>query len=258
MQPIVLPHEIHGAGREPVVVLHGWFVGRTEFEPITPYLNGDAFTYAFADLRGYGEAAALTGTFSMTEVAHDVLALADHLGWERFSVVGHSMGGKAAQVIAALGSPRVRRIVGISPAPAESVNFDADTARLFARAVDDPSARRTIIDWSTGGRLPARWVDDMVRHSTESVTRQAFGGYLPSWAGEDFRDQVDGCTVPALAIVGAHDPDLNTLPIRRTWLRTLPNAELAEILEAGHYSMQETPLILVALIEEFLSRADTV
>jgi pimeloyl-ACP methyl ester carboxylesterase len=179
MDPIVLPHAYHGAGREPVIVVHGWFEGRTEFQPITPYLDGDAFTYAFVDLRGYGEARAITGTYSMTEAAYDVLALADHLGWRSFNVVGHSMGGKVAQLVAALGGARVRRIVGISPVPAEPAGFDGDTARLFARAVDDPSARRTIIDWSTGRRLPSQWVDGMVRCSMESVTRQAFGAYLP-------------------------------------------------------------------------------
>lgn len=256
MDPVVLPHTIHGSGPERVVVLHGWFEGRTTFDAITPYLDGTEFTYAFVDLRGYGEAGPITGTYSMAEVARDALALADHLGWDRFNAVGHSMGGKAAQLLAALGAGRVRRIVGISPAPAASVPFDGETARLFARAVDDPSARRAILDWSTGRRLPASWVDGMVRRSLESATREAFGGYLPRWTSEDFGEQVSGCAVPALAIVGAHDPDLNAEAMRMTWMRVLRCAELAEILESGHYPMHETPLILVALIEEFLARAD--
>lgn len=256
MTPIVLPHEYHGAGREPVIVVHGWFQGRTEFQPMTPYLDRDSFTYAFVDLRGYGEAGAITGTYSMTEVAYDVLALADHLGWRRFSVVGHSMGGKAAQLIAALAGPRVRRIVGVSPVQAEAIGFAPETAQLFARAVDDPQARRAIIDWSTGGRLPARWVDDMVRRSLESVSRAAFRAYLPAWGLEDLRERINGCRVPALAIVGAQDPDLNADVMRKTWLHTFPRGELVEIVEAGHYSMQETPLILVSLIEKFLSQPD--
>jgi pimeloyl-ACP methyl ester carboxylesterase len=255
MDPVVLPHTIHGSGPEPVVVLHGWFEGRTTFDSITSHLDGEAFTYAFVDLRGYGEARPIAGTYSMAEVARDVLAVADHLGWDRFSAIGHSMGGKAAQVLASLGAGRVRRIVGISPVSAGSVPFDAEAARLFARAVDDPSARRAILDWSTGGRLPARWVDEMVRRSLESVTREAFGGYLPRWTSEDFRERVIGCEVPALAIVGAHDPDLSAEAIRMTWMRTLPYAELVEIQDAGHYAMHETPLLLVSVIEEFLGRA---
>lgn len=254
MEPVVLPHEIHGSGPEPVVVLHGWFEGRTTFDSITPHVNGNEFTYAFVDLRGYGEARSIPGTYSMAEVAQDALAVADSLGWDEFSVIGHSMGGKAAQVLAALGGERVRRLVGISPVPAQSVAFDAETARLFARATGDPAARRTILDWGTGGRLPAQWVDGMVRRSLDSVTLEAFGGYLPRWSSEDFRDRVAGCPVPALAIVGAHDPDLNTEAMRATWLRDLPNSELAEILDAGHYAMHETPLLLVSIIEAFLGR----
>ncbi|MFF7163130.1 alpha/beta fold hydrolase [Streptomyces sp. NPDC008086] len=51
------------------------------------------------DCRGYGEAMDTPGTYTMEEVAADALAVADDLGWNTFSVIGHSMGGKAAQLM---------------------------------------------------------------------------------------------------------------------------------------------------------------
>src|SRR5215208_3749895 len=38
--------------------------------------------------------------YSLAAMAADLLALADGLGWERFTLLGHSMGGMVAQVVA--------------------------------------------------------------------------------------------------------------------------------------------------------------
>ena len=46
------------------------------------------------DLRGYGGRKEVAGEFTMDEAAADAIALADELGWDRFSVVGHSMGAR--------------------------------------------------------------------------------------------------------------------------------------------------------------------
>ncbi|MFI8765350.1 alpha/beta fold hydrolase [Streptomyces sp. R-07] len=92
----VIPHDVMGTGSERALLLHNWFGDRSSFAPVREHLNGDAFSYAFLDCRGYGEAIDADGAFTMDEVAGDALAVADHLGWESFSVIGHSMGAKAA------------------------------------------------------------------------------------------------------------------------------------------------------------------
>lgn len=89
----VIPHDVMGTGSERALLLHNWFGDRSSFDPMREYLNGDAFSYAFLDCRGYGEAIDADGAFTMDEVAGDALAVADHLGWESFSVIGHSTGG---------------------------------------------------------------------------------------------------------------------------------------------------------------------
>ena len=256
MEPVVLPHDVHGSGAVPVVVLHGWFADRATFRAIRPYLDGDTFTYVFPDLRGYGESKAIRGDYGMIEVAHDAVALADHLGWDRFCVVGHSMGGKAAQLVAAIAGRRVRRIVGVAPVPAGGSGFDAETARLFARAVDDPTARRAILDFSTGGWLPARWLDGMVQQSLDCSDRDAFAAYLPSWSAEDLHEQVAGSEVPALAVVGGHDPELGHETMQETWMRWFKRGEVKVLADAGHYPMDEAPLALTSIIESFLAVPD--
>jgi 3-oxoadipate enol-lactonase len=62
-----------------------------------PYLDSNAFTYVFADIRGYGESRDIKGEFTAKEVAKDIITLANHLDWDQFNLIGHSMTGMVVQ-----------------------------------------------------------------------------------------------------------------------------------------------------------------
>ena len=249
------PHELHGSGPRHVIALHGWFGDRTSYRPLMRWIDAESFSYALMDQRGYGDARAADGEFTVEEIARDAVALADRLGWEKFAVIGHSMGGKAAQRLVADAPDRISALVGISPVPASGAGMDDDVFAFFAGARDDADARRAIIARTTGGRLPAAWLDATVRYSLECSTREAFGRYLPSWSRGDFHQQLRDAGTPALFIVGEHDPELGADTMRRTVLQWFHDARLVSLANAGHYAMDETPLDLVALIEEFLLQA---
>ncbi|MEU5470757.1 alpha/beta fold hydrolase [Streptomyces lydicus] len=255
MASFVLPHALHGTGPHKVVAVHGWFADRSAFDPVLPDLDRDAFAYALVDLRGYGEAKDAPGAYTTAEGADDVLALADRLGWDRFSVVGHSMGGSVAQRVLAAAPHRVRRLVGVSPVPASGLPLPPEQWELFSSAAHTPDSRRTIIDVTTGGRRPAAWLDRMVRRSLERSDPKAFRAWLDSWATEGFAAQIEGAAVPALAVTGALDPALSAELMRQTWLRWYADSELVELPSAGHYAMDESPLELIRAVEDFL-RAD--
>lgn len=250
-----LPHDLVGEGPHKVIAVHGWFADRSAYAPVLADLDTGAFACAVVDLRGYGEALDVPGAFTTAEAAADVVALADHLGWERFSVVGHSMGGGVAQHVLADAPERVRRIVGITPVPASGVAMPPEQRELFESAGHAADSRRAIIDVTTGGRRPAAWLRRMVDRSFACSDAKAFRAWLDSWAGNDFEDRVAGSPVPALAVAGALDPALSADLMRRTWLSAFPNGELVELPGAGHYPMDETPLDLIRVVEDFL-RAD--
>ena len=65
--------------------------------------------------------------------------------------------------------------------------------------------RRTIIDRSTGGRLPASWVAWKAAYSAARSMPAAFAAYFRAWADTDFSDAIDG-RHPLKALVGRHDP----------------------------------------------------
>ena len=249
---MTIGHTIFGKGSEGVIVLHGWLSDHSVFEPMFPSLDTDTFTYAFMDYRGYGKSQNMAGEHTMKEIATDVIALADQLGWQRFHLVGHSMGGMAIQRIAVDACERVKSLVAITPVPACGVPFDDNGWALFSGAADNDANRRIIVDTTTGNRLSGHWLDWMVQRSRETTTRDAFADYLIAWAKTDFTAEVKGLQVPLLVLIGAHDPVLNEEVMKGTYLTWYPKVALEVIANAGHYPMQETPVYLATTIQTFL------
>ena len=247
-------HHVVGTGPHHVLVLHGWFGDSHAFAPIESALTRSDFTYAFMDYRGYGGMRDVHGAFTMDEIAADALALADHLGFAQFSVVGHSMGGMAVQRMLSLAPDRVRKLVALTPVPASGVAFDAAGWTLFSGAADNPHNRFAIIDFTTGNRLSPAWITSIVDYSLAHATRDAIDRYLTAWAKTDFSATIRGMSLPVKVIVGEHDPALNAAVMQTTFLEHYPACELEVMANAGQYPMHETPVALATSIENFLRR----
>jgi pimeloyl-ACP methyl ester carboxylesterase len=248
-----MPGTFHSVGNGPhaVLVLHGWFGDAHAFEPIEPWLSRDAYRYVFMNYRGYGGRRDESGAYNIDEIAADALALADKLGFETFSLIGHSMGGMAIERIATLAPERVRALVAIAPVPCGGIQYDAETRQMLEAAATRAELRQTIIDRSTGGRLPAQWVEWKAAYSVACSIPDAFAAYLHAWADTDFTEAIDG-RHPVKVLVGKHDPTFSAALMAQTYLRRYRRASVEVLDNAGHYPMNETPLALAAAIEAFL------
>lgn len=253
---MTIGYQTFGTGPHRVIALHGWFGTQTTYDPMWDALSPEEFTYVFPAYRGYGLSRRMTGDYTIEEIAGDVLALADSLGFQRFSLVGHSMGGKAIQRILADAPARVRRLVAVTPVPASGVPFDEQTRGAFRSAVTSPEARRGIVSYSVGNRpLSKAWIDRTAGVPRLPGTPEAFAGYFESWHDGDFSAEIKGKPHPVKVIVGEHDLALTAEFMKATYLTFYPNAELELMSNAGHYPMDETPVALASSIETFL-RAD--
>jgi pimeloyl-ACP methyl ester carboxylesterase len=190
----------------------------------------------------------------MEEIVADAVALADELGWQEFSWIGHSMGGVAIQRALVDAPDRVRRLVGINPVPSSPFPWDEQGWALFSGAPDSRDNRYAIIDFTTGNRLTPTFINFMVDHSLTHSNRDAFAAYLEPWGKANFADQIKGNETPIKVIVGAHDPALSAELMQQTFMQYYPNAELQVAEDGGHYPMFEAPILLVTSVEEFLSR----
>lgn len=250
-------HIIVGNGPHKVIALHGWLGHADGWGPFPRYLDGNTYSYAFMDCRGYGRMCGKGGPYTMQQVADDAIALADELGWTRFSVIGHSMSGVAIQLVWLAGPDRVRALVGITPVSAAGVPFDDNGWQLFSVAGDSVDARRKVIEITTGHRLTDTWLDMMAADTRTNADDEAVAAYLPSWSGADFADRLAAPQPPVLILAGEHDPSLSESVCRATWLQHYPDAQLQVISNAGHYPMNETPIILATHIEAFLGKLNS-
>jgi len=244
-----------GSGDRHVLAVHGWFGSARGWGSLPEFLDRSTYTYAFMDLRGYGGRKQVAGEFTMEEAAADALALADELGWDRFSVIGHSMGAKVAHQMLLQAPDRVDKLVGLNPVPANAVPMDEQAWELFSGAPAKAGNRAAIIDFTTGSKLTATFINQVVRHSLENSTEAAFAAYLQAWAKSDFSDKVQaGTATPVKLIVGVNDPAASAEVMEQTWLVFFPEAEMTILPDAGHYPMFESPVSLATSIEEFLGR----
>jgi pimeloyl-ACP methyl ester carboxylesterase len=248
-----IAHHTIGAGPRTVLLAHGWYGSSTGWGPFVDHLDREAFTWVFTDVRGYGARRDEQGDQSLDETAGDLIDLASELGVERFSLVGHSMGGAVVQRVLARAPERVEALVGINPVSSMPTPFDEDGRALFWGAAENRGNRFGIIDFTTGNRNTAVWVNQVVDHSLEQSTKEAFANVLEAWANADFADEVRGKELPVLVVVGEHDPALGEETVRQTWLPLFPNARLEVVANAGHYPMFEAPVNLATLVERFLT-----
>lgn len=246
-------HVIVGDGPHKVIALHGWFGHAEGWGPFPEHLDRSRYSYAFMDCRGYGGMRGQGGPYTMEQVAEDALQLADDLGWERFSLIGHSMCGVAIQHVWLDAPQRVRALIALTPVSAAGIPFDDDGWQLFSSAGNSPDARRTIIDITTGNRLTATWLDNMTASTRDNSDDEAVGDYLLSWSKADFVDRIGNSQPSVLVLPGEHDPALGEDACRGTWMQHYPQARLQVLHNAGHYPMDEIPVTLATKVEEFLA-----
>jgi len=253
---MAIGHTAIGSGRETVLVLHGWFGDYAVWEPTFTSLDKDTFTYVFMDYRGYGKSRDMKGEYSMREIAGDAILLANDLRCEKFHVIGHSMGGMAMQrlILNIDDRKRIKSAVGIDPVPACGGQLDDEKWALFEGAIKNDENRHHILDFTTGNRNSAQWLNYMVEGSRTSTTESAFAGYLNAWAKENFAEEAKGLETPVLVCIGEHDLAFTKEAMEGTYLAWLPNARLEIIANAGHYPMQETPVNLVTVMEAFMKQ----
>lgn len=246
--------ELIGTGPRHVLVLHGWFGDHGIWAPTYGLLDKTAYSYAFPDWRGYGLSRALAGEHSMDEMAADALALADRLGWDRFAVVGHSMGGKAAQRLAVNAPVRVSSVVGVTPVPAIALSLPPELVAVFEAVATSDDAARGVIGASLGERPgTAALVEQVLQLQRSTTDPAAAADYFQAFCKTDFSAEASRLTSPLLVLVGEHDGGVSQEMVRAVFPPLYPHARIEVLPGAGHYPMVETPQHLVDVVQRFVA-----
>ena len=251
-------------------------------EPATLLLHGvgnygrswDAFAGAVAgrlrlvapDARGHGDSARPDDGYGAADFVADAVAVLDAYAIDRALVVGHSMGGYHATVLAATHPERVRGLVIVDAGP-ESLPEGAERARRLSlgrpasfadRAEAEAYLRRTSPGYDDSvyeNRL--RWLfrDDGGRlawRSSAHALARIFAG-SPDRAGSWAR--AASIAVPTLVVRGTRSPVLGAKTAGRL-VAAIPDARLLE-LEAGHNVALDRPRQLADAVVAFVQGRGT-
>lgn len=253
-----LGHFLHGQGAEKVLALHDWMGDAANFEPLLPYLDLGRYTYAFADLRGYGRSRHLAGPYTVEQVAADAFRLADSLGWGRFHLLGHSMSGMAVQRMAlddwTADARRLKSVAAVTPVSANGYPADEATRKFLWDLIGHRELSELGFSLLTGQRHSANWSRRKAERHLQTASKDALEGFYRMWLETDFSADIRRARIatPLLVVGGRQDlPGFQEEHLHNTFGTWYPSSQLTFITDAGHYPMQETPVYLATLIERF-------
>ncbi len=258
-----------GSGRR-VLALHGWLDNAASFVPLASRLTG--LDLVAMDLPGHGRSVHQPrGTdYTFVGAVHQVLDVADALGWERFALLGHSMGAGIASLIAAAAPDRIERLLAIEALGALPETVEQTVSRLREATT---SAR------NIGGR-PLRVFPDLDAPIRARMRVNGLSEPVARLLVERGVQAVDGgfvwCTDPRLTIptaVRMTDEQVDALirgiecptrvifadppqpylpePDRSRRARLLPDGDL-RVLAGGHHLHMEQPDEVANAIGNFL------
>jgi len=245
-----LSYRVFGEGPKTVILIHGWMVSGAIYDDLVAALDKSGLRLVVPDLRGVGASDRPERGYTIERYADDILAVADAEGCERFTVVGHSMGGKIAQWIAATSPARVEGVALLCPVPAAGMPLPPDARALFRGSGGNRAAQKTILD------LACKELSEAVRERTlddaATISASCIASSFDAWSEGNFADKLGAVRAPTL-VVATDDPFLTPAILREAIVARVAGARLAYLPGPGHYVQIERPRETAALLEAFIA-----
>ncbi len=255
-----------GEGGRPLLLVHGFTADRGEVAGVMPALAERGWHAVAPDLRGHGRSDHPTDAeaYSFEILAADVVALADSLGWDRFTLAGHSMGGAVAQLIALDAPERLTGLVLASTfhGPVPGITMDlvelgrwvvresgmAGLAQaLAARRAENPAS---IAAFERLQEARPGYAEES-RMRLESTSPDMWMALAPRFVDQTDRlEQLARLNVPTTVVVGELDSTMLEDCVRLS--ETIPGADLTVVPDAGHVPQLENPEAWEAALVRFL------
>jgi 3-oxoadipate enol-lactonase len=257
-----LNYELLGDSGSPLVLMHGYTGDITDWRNQLPAFN-PSFRILALDLRGHGASGgpADHAAYTIDHFRDDVEALIDDLGFDRYHLVGHSMGGAISQEIALQSPERLLSLTlhdttdEFSAASNNSVfQMYRDYRFNLAETQGMLAVSRIKPPFPAPPHMPAeRIAETDIRLSKMSV--DAFIGAwngLAAWPGTR-GERSASIKAPTLVIYGDLDTEFLIRGSKRL-AENIPNAELAVIPQTAHSPQWERPDLFNAALGAFLNK----
>jgi pimeloyl-ACP methyl ester carboxylesterase len=244
-----------GKGGRPLLLVHGFGGAKEDFADWMDTFAEHGWHAVSPDLRGHGEGHKPDGEehYGFDFFVEDLIAIADEYGWGRFVLVGHSMGGMVAQMLALKHPDRLDGLILMDTSHGPVPHVDPELRELGKQVAREQGL--AVVQELTKTMEGA---DPLGNPAHERMLRER-AGYrefcdnkflslsVPMWVTildalfvqEDRLDGLRELDVPTLVMVGELDTEFRATSAEIA--EAMPNATLAVIPDAGHAPQFENP-----------------
>lgn len=241
-----------------VVAIPGMGDLRSEYRALRPLLQQAGYRVVTMDVRGHGETSTRWSDYSAHAVGRDVLALIEHLGAGPAVILGNSFAAGSALWAAHDAPAQVRGVVLLGP-----IVRDGPPSWLAKAAIAVGFAGPWRVAFWTAywnSLFPSRKPADHAQAKAALVANLREPGRMEALRTMVGLSKVDTeaivarSRVPALVVMGTHDPDFADAAAEARWLGQTLGSEPLIVDGAGHYPHLETPEHVAPAVLSFLAR----
>ena len=247
--------------RSTLVLMHFLGGSTREWDEVVPLL-GEQAPWIAIDMPGFGAAAAETG-YTVAQMADYVEAKIAQQGLKSYVLVGHSMSGKVATVIARRHADRGRAgdaltgMVLFAPSPPAPEPMGEEKRggmmELLGGTHDDDPVRARRYITKNGQRELSKDVEDRAVGEVLKMNRAAWVAWLTGGSKEDWADRVGVLSLPIVVVVGGEDASLGTAQQREVTLPHFSSGRLVTLAGCSHLIPMERPIETATLLQEFVA-----
>ena len=256
---VELATDVRGAGDPPLVLVHGYLGGLTDWSGVVEDLAAHRRVITY-DHRGHGDSTNVgdVSAYTFDALVADLERVIDSLGPAPVHLLGHSMGGVVAQRYALRHPDNLRSLILMDTAgetmhgiPMEAINALAEVGRTagMGAAAEVMVAFAAELGQGFDEETKAREQVKFGKLDIEAVA--AFGAELNSYP--PMLDELSRLNVPTTVLVGENDTGLRAAADKLA--ATIPGATLVVIPGTGHSPQADDPAAWLAAVEGHLARA---
>ena len=242
--------EDRGTGDPALVFLHYWGGSSRTWRHVIDELDGRFRTVAL-DQRGWGQSDAPDTGFALADMAGDAERLIASLGLTRYVLVGHSMGGKIAQLITSRQPVGLAGLVLVASAPPTPLALAGPARDMMATAYDTRESVEATIDLVLTATPLSREDHEQVVADSLRGTAQAKRAWPAESSGEDITAATAAIDVPVLVVSGENDRVDTVETARAELLPRLARHQFTVLSGVGHLLPLEASIEVAELIAAF-------
>lgn len=212
-------------------------------------LDSSAFTMHLLDVRGCGLSDRPREGHDLDGYASDLRAALDAMT-QPVTLVGHSMGGKLAQYVAAERPPKLERLILAAPGTA-GASRTSEQHRALMLDVYGYRDRIERFQRAAMRRAPSPEAIERIVEDALVASYEHWIGWYDNGRTHEFMERLRAIAVPVLAIAGAADPLVSVSRIKRDVVEAIDGALFVMLRDCGHNLPIEAPDDVAEAVRRF-------